>query len=91
MASLAVVEDLNPLKDQITRVSAVSLCFVEIQLHLESGEEAFHRGIVPAFPLPAHALERLQALQGLSILVAGVLNARLGQNGTRMGPTRWSE
>ena len=74
MASLAVVEDLDPLEDQITRVRAVPLRLVEIEFHLEGGKEALHRGVVPAFPLSTHALERLQALQGLSILTTGVLN-----------------
>ena len=91
MAPLAVVEHLNPLEDQITRVSAVPLCLMEIQFHLEGGEKALHRGVVPAFSLSTHTLERLEALQGLSILTAGVLNSRLEQNGTRMGPARWSE
>ena len=73
MAPLAVVEHLNPLEDQITRVSAVPLCLMEVQFHLEGGEKALHRGVVPAFSLSTHTLERLEALQGLSILTAGVL------------------
>ena len=74
MAPLTVVEDLNPLEDQIARVRAVPLCLMEIQFHLEGGKEALHRGVVPAFSLSTQALERLEALQSLSILAAGVLN-----------------
>ena len=59
MAPLTVVEHLNPLEDQIARVSVVPLCLVELQFHLESGKEALHCGIVPAFSFPAHTLERL--------------------------------
>ena len=73
MAPLAIVEHLNPLKDQIARVGAVSLCLMELQFHLEGGEKALHRGVIPAFSLSTHTLERLEALQGLSILTAGVL------------------
>ena len=58
MAPLAVVEDLDPLEDQIACVSAVPLCLVEIEFYLEGGKEALHCGIVPAFSFSTQALER---------------------------------
>ena len=40
MAPLAIVEHLNPLKDQIARVGAVSLCLMELQFHLDKSFQA---------------------------------------------------
>nr|WP_318636153.1 hypothetical protein [Deinococcus detaillensis] len=73
MATLTVVEHFNPFKYQAPRVSAVSLRFLEIQFQLEGRKEALYCGVIPALPLPAHTLQRLQALQSLSILATGVL------------------
>ncbi len=88
MATLTIVKDLDPFEDQVSCVSAGSLRLVKIKFQLEGGKKALHRRVVPAFPLSAHTLERLEALQSLSVFDAGVLDSRLGQSGTRMGPAR---
>ena len=88
MALLTVVEDQGSFEDQVARISAVPLSLMQDQFHLEGGEKALHCGVVPAFPLVAHVLERLQALQDLSILTIIGGCAGHGDHDPHMAPRR---
>ena len=48
MEPLAVVKDLNPIKDCRARVSAHGEVMAMHQFALEAAPEAFHRGVIVA-------------------------------------------
>ena len=75
VTTFAVIEHFDPLKNHGARLSTSSPRFVQLEFRLEGGKKALSHSIVPTFSLTTHALDRLQALEGLSILKAGILHS----------------
>src|SRR3954447_561164 len=71
----AVVERLDVLEDARPRLLARGVALVVDQLLLQRGEEALHRGVVPALGHSAHATANPVLPKEAPVVLAGVLAA----------------
>src|SRR5579871_2838506 len=74
----AVVERLDVREDARLRLLPGGVPLVVDELPLQAGEEALHRGVVPAVGTAAHATGDAVLARELPVVVAGVLAAPVG-------------
>src|SRR6202046_294542 len=75
VTTLVVVEDLDVFDERRPRLGTRGEVGVVDQLLLQRGEEAFHRRVVPAVGLAAHAARDAVLGQEELVVLAGVLAA----------------
>ena len=78
MEALAVVKDLNEVKDRLAGLGASFEVAAVDEFVFEGAPEGFHGGIVVAVGFAAHGGDGLGALEGVAIVEAGVLHAAVG-------------
>ena len=71
----AVVETLDVIKDALPCLCPALVTLVIDKLSFQEAEKAFHRGIVPAIPLAAHAADHAVFGQDSLIIGTGILGA----------------
>src|SRR5512134_3299520 len=76
MAALSVVEDLDVFEERRLRPAPGSEPRAMHEFGRESAEEALHRGVVEAVSLSAHRRLNTICLEQLTVVAAGILNAR---------------
>ena len=75
MEAAAVVKDFDEIEDGLAGLGSGFEVAAINEFVFESAPERFHRGIVVTVTFAAHGGDGLGLLEGVAIVVAGVLNA----------------
>src|ERR1039458_2553044 len=78
MEASAVVKGLDEIKDGLAGLGSGFEVAAIHEFMFEGAPEGFHGGIVIAVAFAAHGGNGLGALEGMAIVVAGVLNTAVG-------------
>ena len=75
---LAVVEDLDILKDDLTGSLPGGEALAVNKFHFQGAPEAFHGGIVITVAAATHRSDQAGLTEGLTIIATGVLDTAIG-------------
>ena len=91
MEALAVVKGLDEIKDGLAGLGSGFEVTAIDEFVFEGAPEGFHGGIVVAVAFAAHGGDGLRALEGIAIVVTGVLNAAVGMKHQARGRLTMSQ